>query len=145
MLKRNSFSAGQFTQKVVGVARSGAAGAKRLARITKLKMDISSRKDSIRHTYAQIGKLYYEAHREEPEGFFTEYFRKIDIDMSEIADFEAEIAALREDAADAEFEPVAEATEKDAEPDIEVTIEIEPEEETSVGEPSTEGVQPEEE
>lgn len=100
--------------------RSAAHSTKRLTRIAKLNMDIARQKDIIKHVYTDIGRLYFEAHRDEPEGFFVHYFQTIDAALESIAVMEAEVAALK-----AETVPAKQASSAE-DADITVEIEVEP-------------------
>ena len=69
--------------------------AKDVSRIAKLSIEISSEKDVIRKAYSEIGKLYYETHKNEPEGFFIQLCDEVTLAMENIAAKEAEIAELK--------------------------------------------------
>ena len=87
--------------------------ARSVMRAGKLNMDIAAEKDRIRRNYSQLGKLYYEAHKDDPEAAFEQV-------VSDIALSEEKIAAMREELG------------YDDEGDIEVEIiEDEPEAETA--------------
>ena len=98
--------------------------AKSLARIAKLTVEINGEKDTIKKAYTEIGKLYYETHKNDPDGFFIQLCDEVSIATGSIADKEAEIAALKAEMSgnndtagiDVEFENVvAEAEEVPAE------------------------------
>lgn len=126
--------AGNFAAAAFGKARDFTASAvdkaKRTGRIAKLNLDISSEKETIRHAYADIGKLYYETHKDAPEGFFVQLVEEINTSMAAIALKEAEIAELKTepdgpdgpdfeapDFEDADFDTVVTDTEAAAEED----------------------------
>lgn len=69
----------------------------RIRRIAKLNVDISAERDSIRRTYAEIGKLYYETHKDAPEGYFVRLCENIDRSMDSISAMENEITQLKTD------------------------------------------------
>ena len=90
------------------LAGKAADKAKSAARIAKLSMEINAEKDSIKKAYLEIGKLYYEMNRDNPDGFFAQLCDEITVANAEIAAKEAEIADIKENglsgAADVEVE-----------------------------------------
>ena len=99
------------------IARSTVSGTKRIARIAKLNLGISDEKKNITRLYTEIGRLYYEAHQDDPEGFFVQLFQQVDSSMEAVAAMQDELTSLK-----AEAKPDAD------EDDITVEIEAEPEE-----------------
>lgn len=91
--------AGAFGKAAAGKARTFAVFAakktKHVSRIAKLNVDIAAERDSIKRAYHEIGKLYYETHKEDPEGFFVRLCQDIDHSMASIAEMEAEIIRLK--------------------------------------------------
>ena len=63
--------------KVSEVAQSGVAKAKDLAEIAKLKVNSASERDAIKKAYAEIGKLYYAQHADNPDPEFAALCAKI--------------------------------------------------------------------
>ena len=57
--------------------------------------EIAAENDSMKKTYIEIGKLYYDTHKEEPEGFFIQLCEEVALAQKNIADKEAEIEALK--------------------------------------------------
>ena len=124
----NDFSkkASNFAANAAGKARDLAAfaadKAKRVGRIAKLNLDISSEKESIRRAYTDIGKLYYEMHKDAPEGFFVQLCEEITASETAISQKEAEINVLKEsfkdtddpEYEDADFDTVVSETETKA-------------------------------
>lgn len=64
-------------------------------RIAKLSMEITGEKDAIKKAYVEIGKLYYETHRDDPDGFFVQLCDEVTLAMKSIEEKEAEIAELK--------------------------------------------------
>ena len=92
--------------------------AKAGARIAKLSMDAATAREEVKKTYLEIGRLYYETHKDEPEGFFVQLFDEVRLIEESIAAKEAEIASLKADLTapvqpdvSVEFEGVVEQTE----------------------------------
>lgn len=87
--------AGAFANRAAGKAKTFAIFAARktkdMSHIAKLNVDIASERDTIKRAYSEIGKLYYETHREKPEGFFVQLCQEIDVAFETIAAKEAEI------------------------------------------------------
>lgn len=69
--------------------------AKSTARIAKLSMEINGEKDTIKKAYLEIGKLYYEMHRDDPDGFFAQLCDEVTVANANIAAKEEEIAELK--------------------------------------------------
>ena len=63
--------------KVSEVAQSGVAKAKDLAEIAKLKVSSASEKDAIRKAYAEMGKLYFAQHADDPDPEFAALCAKV--------------------------------------------------------------------
>ena len=106
-----SFAAGKAKTIAVFAARK----TKNVSRIAKLNVEIASERDGIKRTYNEIGKLYYETHREAPEAFFVQLCQEIDLSMEHIAAMETEIIRLK-----------AEDSSHGEEPDVVVEITEEP-------------------
>ena len=97
-------------------ADKAADKAKDASRIAKLTLEINSEKDVIKKAYSEIGKLYYETHKDDPEGFFIQLCDEVTLAQENIAAKEAEIAELKagndeDDSITVEFEEIDEADE----------------------------------
>ena len=119
-------------------ARNTVSSTKRLARIAKLNLSIADEKKNISKLYREIGRLYYEAHQDDPEGFFVELFQQVDSSMTAVASMEEELVNLKSEAKSDESESdiTVEIEEEpaDAEPEeetVEIEITTEPEEPSS--------------
>lgn len=112
--------AGKLAGKAAGKARTFASFAasktKSVSRIAKLNVDIATERDSIKRVYREIGKLYYETHRDDPEGFFVQLCQEIDVSMEAIARMESEIVHLKTQEEEAEAGIVEEFKPKSAAP-----------------------------
>ena len=93
--KKASKLAGRAAGKAKTFASFAATKTKHVSRIAKLNVDIASERDTIKRVYREIGKLYYETHREDPETYFVQLCREIDVSMESIASMEAEIVRLK--------------------------------------------------
>ena len=130
-------AAGNAAAGIVRLARSAAQNTKRLTRIAQLNVSIADEKKNVRHLYTEIGSLYYEAHRDDPEGFFVQLFQQLDASMEALGTMETELQALKDEKRPAD----ADRAEAEAEPDIEVEIEETPEDEPAPAD--TESEEPE--
>ena len=81
--------------KARGLASLAARKTKNVSRIAKLNVDIATERDCIKRNYLEIGKLYYETHREDPESYFLQLCQEIDLALETIAGKEAEIVRLK--------------------------------------------------
>ena len=105
------------------VADKAADTAKAGSRIAKLNIEIATERDNMKKTYLEIGKLYYDTHKDEPEGFFIQLCDEVTLAEKNIAEKEAEIAQLKEamkadkddDSIEVEFEEIVEQEETAAE------------------------------
>lgn len=103
-----------FAGKAADKAKAG-------GRIAKLSMEVAQEKENMKKTYLEIGKLYYDTHKDDSEGFFIQLCEEISIAEKTIADKEAEIASLKEGFGssdpdiDVEFEEVVAEEESAAE------------------------------
>ena len=101
------------------IARSAIQATGRAGRIAKLNLSLSEEKRKIEHLYTDLGRLYYEAHRDDPEGFFVQMFQQLDAATGKIETIKAELEAVKnEKSAAPEGSAPTEA------PDIEVEIEV---------------------
>lgn len=105
-----------FLDRAKGLAAAAAKKTKNTARIAKLNMDISSRRDTIQRAYGDIGRLYYEMHKDTPEGFLVQLCQEIELAESSIAAKQAEIASIK----------AAEAAARSANDGVEIEITTEP-------------------
>lgn len=97
------------------IANKAADKAKSGARIAKLSMEIAGEKENMKKAYIEIGKLYYDTHKDDPEGFFIQLCDEVGLAQKNIADKEAEIEALK----------LTEEPDGDVDVDIEIDIDFE--------------------
>lgn len=82
------------------LADKAADKAKDVSRVAKLTLEINSEKDVIRKAYSEIGKLYYETHKDSPEGFFIQLCDEVTLAQENIAAKESEISDLKTSSSD---------------------------------------------
>ena len=92
------------------IAEKAADKAKAGGRIAKLNIEIATERDNMKKTFIEIGKLYYDTHKDDPEGFFIQLCEEIALAEKNIAEKEAEIAELKagkeDDSIEVEFEEI---------------------------------------
>ena len=86
---------GVVADKTKDIAEKAADKAKQAARIAKLSVEIGNEKENMKKAYIEIGKLYYETHKDDTEGFFVQLCDEITLSQNNIAAKEAEIAELK--------------------------------------------------
>ena len=103
-------------EKTKEVASTVADKAKDTAQIAKLNMEIASERDRIKKAYLELGKLYYDTHKDDPDGFFTQLCQEVTLSLSRVSALEDEIARLKaaDGDVDVEFENVVSAAEDEA-------------------------------
>lgn len=86
---------GTVAEKTRDFAGTVADKAKDISRIAKLNIEIGSEKENIKKSYIEMGKLYYQTHKDDPEDFFVQLCDEVTVSMESIAAKEAEIAELK--------------------------------------------------
>ena len=110
----------EFAGKAADKAKAG-------GRIAKLGMEVAQEKDNLKKTYLEIGKLYYDTHKDNPDGFFIQLCEEVAVAESIIAGKEAEIAQLKDSLSsnspdvEVEFEEIVSEGESAAEDVAEAT------------------------
>lgn len=84
------------SDSVRGVYEQGASRAKSYGRIAKLSLELNGSAEELKRVYTEIGKLYFEQARENPEGFFAPLFAQAEELRGVIAAKETEIQALKD-------------------------------------------------
>lgn len=126
--------AGKAADVTKDFANKAADKAKAGGRIAKLSMEVATEKENMKKTYIEIGKLYYDTHKDDPDGFFIQLCEEIALAEKNIAAKEAEIAELRstengDDSVQVEFEEVVDREEAAAgAPETDITIQAPAEE-----------------
>ena len=69
--------------------------AKEVSGIAKLKLDVKSKEDFVEKQYAELGRTYYEQHKEDEEPAEAERFKVIREALEEIDRMKAEILNLQ--------------------------------------------------
>ncbi|MBR0198840.1 MAG: hypothetical protein IJQ42_01570 [Oscillospiraceae bacterium] len=100
---------------VTEVYQKGASRTKAYSRIARLTLDTNSQAEELRKVYTEIGRLYFEQARENPEGVFAPLFAQAGKLLDELKAKEEELEELKRSLG-------AEAEEKDIE--VEITQDI---------------------
>ncbi len=108
---------------VRNIYEQGSTRAKAYARIAKLGLEINGDTEELRRVYTEIGKLYYEENRNDPQGFFAPLFQQAEELTERINAKSDEMDALKAEAAQTaekdleveigDFEEVVSSTEDD--------------------------------
>lgn len=108
---------------VRNIYEQGSTRAKAYARIAKLGLEVNGDSEELRRVYTEIGKLYYEENRDNPQGFFAPLFQqaeelteRIKAKSDEMEDLKAEAAKTADKDLEVEigdFEDVVSSTEDD--------------------------------
>lgn len=80
------------------VYEQGASRVKSYGRIAKLSLEMNGDYEELKRVYTEIGKLYYEQHKDAPEGFFAPLFAQAEEISARIERTEAEVEAMKAEA-----------------------------------------------
>lgn len=108
---------------VRNIYEQGSTRAKAYARIAKLGLEVNGDTEELRRVYTEIGRLYYEENRDNPQGFFAPLFQQAEELTERIKAKSEEMEALKAEAAQTadkdleveigDFEEVVSSTEDD--------------------------------
>lgn len=111
--------------RITDLAHSGAAKAREVAEIGKLKVNNAAEEDTIRKAYIELGKLYYTERAMAPEAPYaalcekiTAAKEKIEYNNQKIADIKATNNIEEEEVADFEPEAVEAVEEQPVETEV---------------------------
>lgn len=96
------------TRKVAGIA---ADKAKDVSRMTKLNFEIKTAKDTIDKAYAEIGKIYYETHKHNPDTYFIQLCDQITQCINNIDELQNELDKIKNGAVNSDGSIEVEFTE----------------------------------
>ena len=88
-------TAGSVADKSMNFARKVADKTKCVARIASLRADIAGDNELMRKTYKELGKAYFEAHKDAPEEIFAQMCTDLTLAEERIAAAYAEIDSLK--------------------------------------------------
>jgi len=111
-------TAGRVADKSVEFAKVAGDKAKVAGKITKLKTEIAMEKDTLRKTYAEVGKLYHEKYKHAPAPEMAQAISEINLALEKVAQKEKEVAALKYELTDS-YEETVEAAKESVEDVVE--------------------------
>lgn len=95
-LKGSVFSAlGVAAEKTRNFADKATDKAKDVSRITKLNFELKTAKDTIEKAYAEIGKIYYETHKSNPEDYFIQLCEEVTSANERVESLQSEIESIK--------------------------------------------------
>jgi predicted nucleic acid-binding Zn-ribbon protein len=86
---------GVAAEKTKEFAGKAADKAKDVSKITKLSFEIKAAKETIEKAYAEIGKIYYETHKNAPADYFIQLCEEITAANERIEALEIEIDKVK--------------------------------------------------
>lgn len=86
---------GTVAEKTRSFAEKAADKAKDVTKIAKLNMEMGAEKDNIQKAYLEIGKLYYEMHKNEPDSFFVQLCDEITLANENLSKLRVELDDLK--------------------------------------------------
>ncbi|NCC67289.1 MAG: hypothetical protein EOM14_03700 [Clostridia bacterium] len=86
---------GVAAEKTKEFAGKAADKAKDVSKITKLNFEIKAAKETIEKAYAEIGKIYYETHKNAPADYFIQLCEEITAANERIEALEIEIDKVK--------------------------------------------------
>ena len=87
--------AGEVADKSLIFAKKAADKTRAVAKITKLSAEIAAEKSRVKKNYAEIGRLYYEKYKDEPEENVAQAVSEISISMEIIESKRADIEEIK--------------------------------------------------
>lgn len=93
-------TAGKVADKSVEFAKIAGEKAKLAGQITKLKAEIVMEKDTAKKSFAEIGRLYYEKHKDDPSPDMAQAVMEIRVALEAIAKKQEEVDGLKKEFAD---------------------------------------------
>lgn len=88
-------TAGTIADRSVGFAKMAGDKAKEFGRLVKLKTEIAMEKDSLRKSFAELGKRYYEKHKNSPDPELAQITQEIEMALNAVAKKQQEIDMLK--------------------------------------------------
>lgn len=86
---------GNVAGKTRDFAEKAADKAKDVTKLAKLNLELNSAKEALEKTYAEIGKLYYDTRKNDPDSFFVQLCEEVTISNENIARLQIELDELK--------------------------------------------------
>ena len=81
----------EMKESLVSAGKDVSQKAKEVSGIAKLKLDVKSKEDYVEKQYAELGRIYFEQHKDEEEPAEAEQFKVIKEALAEIERMKTEI------------------------------------------------------
>ena len=96
-------TAGTVADKSIVFARKVADKTKCVARIAVLRAEIASEKDLLRNDFKELGKAYYNHHKDDPEPALAQLYTDVSVAAERIAAKRKEIEQLKDKVSELNF------------------------------------------
>ena len=94
----------EMKESLVSAGKDVSQKAKEVSGVAKLKLDVKSKEDYVEKQYAELGRTYFDAHKDDEENAENEQFKVIKEALAEIERMKAEILKVRQNVRTAEQE-----------------------------------------
>lgn len=81
----------EMKESLVSAGKDVSQKAKEVSGVAKLKLDVKSKEDYVEKQYAELGRTYFDAHRDDEENAENEQFKVIKEALAEIERMKTEI------------------------------------------------------
>ena len=88
----------EMKESLVSAGKDVSQKAKEVSGVAKLKLDVKSKEDYVEKQYAELGRTYFDAHRDDEENAENEQFTVIKEALAEIERMKTEILNLQGEA-----------------------------------------------
>ena len=85
----------EMKESLVSAGKDVSQKAKEASGVAKLKLDVKSKEDYVEKQYAELGRTYFDAHRDDEENAENEQFKVIKEALAEIERMKTEILNLQ--------------------------------------------------
>ena len=85
----------EMKESLVSAGKDVSQKAKEVSGVAKLKLDVKSKEDYVEKQYAELGRTYFDAHKDDEENAENEQFKVINVVGSEIYRTLAEIERMK--------------------------------------------------
>lgn len=86
---------GTVAEKTRDLAGKAADKAKDVTKLAKLSMELNSSKEALQKTYTEIGKLYYDTRKNDPDSFFVQLCEEVTLANENISRLQIELDELK--------------------------------------------------
>ena len=86
----------EMKESLVSAGKDVSQKAKEVSGVAKLKLDVKSKEDYVEKQYAELGRTYFDAHKDDEENAENEQFKVIKEALAEIERMKTEILNLQD-------------------------------------------------